>query len=111
MKEGMKERRYEEMLGASQVDRGGTGKMNKLKIEQCELINPHWYAIRFSGDHQAFEALTSLLARQRAYNAYWDAARFEGRGGWIVSIGWIRHYSQRFHNLERAVTLAKTQWS
>ena len=83
--------------------------MNKLTIDQCELINPHWVTLRYTGQALAFKAMTELLGRQRDYNAYWLPSAFAGQGGWIVRIAWVEQCKARFHNLERALTLARTK--
>ena len=83
--------------------------MNKLAIEKCELINPHWVALRFTGQDLAFRAMTELLGRQRDYNAYWLQTVLAGQGGWIVRIVFLEKYKTRFHNLDRALTLAQTR--
>ena len=77
--------------------------MNKLTISHLEHINPHWIALQFQGDDHAFRAMTELLGRQKRYNAYWENDR------WIVRIAWLEQHARRFHNLERALTLAQTR--
>lgn len=77
--------------------------MQKLIIQDIEQLNAHWYVIRYSGDDQAFRLMTELLARQKRYNAYYEDGR------WIVRAAWLEKYRSRFHNLDRALTLAQTR--
>jgi hypothetical protein len=83
--------------------------MNKLTIEEASQINPHWYALRFSGATMAFRAMTQLLGRQRDYNVYWQPSAFDGKGAWIVRAAWFEQYRSRFHNLDRALTAARRE--
>ncbi len=82
--------------------------MNKLTIQQIAQINLHWIALRFTGDRDAFRSMIELLCRQRDYNAYYSETALDGSGGWIVRIAWLQQHTRRFHNLDRALTLAQT---
>ena|SRR5712672_1650768 len=88
---------------------GPVTAMTKLTIVRAMLINPHWIAMSFTGDDHAFKAMTQLLGRQRDYNAYWSGTALGGTGGWIVRTAWLEQYKRRFHNLERALTIAQRQ--
>lgn len=83
--------------------------MNKLTIQRIELINPHWVALRFAGDDDAFRSMGELLGRQHEYNAYWRATALGGTGGWVVRIAFLEKHKARFVNLDRALTLAQTR--
>ena len=77
--------------------------MNKLTIQHLEHINPHWIALQFQGDDQAVRAMTELLSRQKRYNAYLEGEK------WVCRVAWLTQQARRFHNLERALTLAQTK--
>ncbi len=83
--------------------------MEKLTIHRLEYINKHWIALRFGGENGAFRSMTTLLGRQRDYNAYWSNSVLGKDGGWIVRLAWLEQYKRRFHNLERALELAETR--
>ena len=82
--------------------------MNKLTISRLESVNRHWVALRFSGENGAFRSLTTLFGRQRDYNCYWSNSVLGKDGAWVVRLAWLQQHSMRFHNLDRALTLAQT---
>lgn len=81
--------------------------MQKLIIQDITQINPHTYAIRFSGTESSFDAMDAYLARQDEKNAYWDDNAFHGNGGWIVRLLFLRRLSKHFENVERAIVVAE----
>ncbi len=83
--------------------------MNKLTITKLEMLNKHWISMRFAGEAGAYRSMTTLLGRQRDYNAYWSNSVCGKDGGWIVRLAWIQQYARRFHNLDRALELAETR--
>lgn len=83
--------------------------MNKLTITKLDMLNRHWISLRFAGEAGAHRSMTTLLGRQRDYNAYWSNSVCGKDGGWIIRLAWLEKYKTRFHNLDRALTLAETR--
>jgi len=81
--------------------------VNKLIIQRIDRINPHWVALRFQGDDEAFRAMTELLGRQKRYNAYWDGTVLDGKGGWVARVAWIEQHKSRFANLDRMLIVQR----
>jgi len=80
--------------------------MDKLSINQIELVGPHWYAVRFAGNRVPFLELLASLRHEREYNAYWCPGAFKGRGGWHMADSTLQRYKDRFDNLEMKLGLA-----
>lgn len=81
--------------------------MDKLQIQHVRAYNKYWFAIRFTGDDAAFNAMTGHFKGYGHHAAYWRQGEFDGHGGWIVRGDILTRHSHRFDNLESRMNIAR----
>jgi hypothetical protein len=83
--------------------------MAKLQIRNIRMYNKYWYAVHFTGEQDAFNAMVGHLKRYTRYSAYWREGEFDGSGGWIVRADILERHADRFDNFQQKLSEAQTQ--
>ncbi len=83
--------------------------VRKLHIERLERFDETSFAIRFVGHRDEFMQLIESLRAESYENAHWNAAVFDGRGGWVIDVLLLDGYSHRFDNYEQCMKQLLTQ--